>query len=36
LAGKKDKARERLDDILKNFPNTKAAGEAKTLLETLK
>lgn len=35
-AGKKDKARERLEDILKNYPTTKAAGEAKTLLESLK
>lgn len=35
-AGKKEKARERLDDILKNFPKTKAAAEAKTLLDSLK
>jgi S1-C subfamily serine protease len=35
-AGKKDKARERLEDILKNYPTTKAAAEAKTLLESLK
>lgn len=35
-AGKKDKAKERLDDIVKNFPDTKAAEEAKKLLETLK
>lgn len=35
-AGKKDKARERLDDIVKNFADTKAAEEAKKLLESLK
>ncbi len=34
--GKKDKARERLEDITKNFADTKSADEAKKLLATLK
>ena len=34
--GKKDKARDRLEDIVKNYADTKAADEAKKLLETLK
>ncbi len=34
--GKKDKARERLEDITKNFADTKSAVEAKKLLATLK
>jgi len=33
--GKKDKAKERLQDLIKQYPNTKAAGEAKKELEKL-
>lgn len=35
-AGKKDKARERLEDIIANYADTKGVDEAKKLLETLK
>ena len=34
--GKKEKARERLDDLIKAFPDTKAATDAKELLESIK
>ena len=34
--GKKDKARDRLQDIIKKFPNSSAADEAKELLKKLK
>jgi hypothetical protein len=34
--GKRDKARDRLDDLIKGFPDTKAATEAKELLEKMK
>jgi TolA-binding protein len=33
--GKTDKAKQRLKDIVENYPNTKAAGEAKKTLEKL-
>jgi hypothetical protein len=33
--GKEDKAAERLQEIIKNFPNTKAASEARQLLQKL-
>jgi hypothetical protein len=35
-AGKTEKARERYHDIIKQFPKTKAAAEAKDLLDKLK
>lgn len=35
-AGKTDKVKERLEDIIKMYPTTKAAEEAKKLLEKLK
>jgi hypothetical protein len=35
-AGKTDKARERYQDIIKQYPSTKAAEEARDLLEKLK
>lgn len=34
--GKIDKAKERLQEVIQKWPNTKAAGLAKTLLEKLK
>jgi thioredoxin-like negative regulator of GroEL len=34
-SGKTDKARERYQDIIKKYPNTEAAGEAKELLSQL-
>lgn len=34
--GKKDKARERLESILKDYPNSAVAGEAKKLLDEIK
>jgi S1-C subfamily serine protease len=34
--GKKERARERLDEIVKEYPDTPAATEAKQLLESLK
>ena len=35
-SGKKEKAKERLEELIKAFPDTKAAGEAKEMLEKLK
>ena len=35
-AGKTDRARERYQDIIKHYPKTKAAAEAKELLDKLK
>lgn len=35
-AGKKERAKERLEEIIKNYADTPAATEAKQLLETLK
>lgn len=34
--GKKDRAREYLDEIIRDYPDTKAANEAKKLIDTLK
>lgn len=34
-AGKKDAARLRLQELIRNFPETKAASEAKVLLDEL-
>ncbi|MBX7105246.1 MAG: hypothetical protein K1X57_14280 [Gemmataceae bacterium] len=34
--GKKDRAKERLAELIRDYPMTKAAGEAQTLLDSLK